>query len=101
MCQSSVPNGIMMPIGDPDPIRTFSLDPETESQKIEFKINVNGLITRNNPNEQVCKKSLFNRQSRPVDLQICSRKPAASCTFELYKPRIVRANFKTIEVDRF
>ena len=65
MCQSSVPNGIMMPIGDPDPIRTFSLDPETESQKIEFKINVNGLITRNNPNEQVCKKKPFSIDRRP------------------------------------
>ena len=68
MCQSSVPNGIMMPIGD----SPFEIDP-TSPKKLNLK-STYGLITRNNPNEQVCKKKTF---SIAEDLQICSRKPAA------------------------
>ena len=53
MCQSSVPNGIMMPIGD----SPFEIDP-TSPKKLNLK-STYGLITRNNPNEQVCKKNPF------------------------------------------
>ena len=85
MCQSSVENWIMMM---PKGLMLVWLS--------KIQLCFNGLIIRNNPNEQVCKKKLV--LCKP-DLQILSYTLCAADEEELSQLLNVRANFKTI--DRF